>query len=68
MKLQRVALGVALNDVFNQIKRRSIMGEAKRRKELGITPKKLRFLYLLRKITRKWNEYQIMRFANIRFK
>jgi len=44
------------------------MGQAKRKKDLiGFSPKKKRFVDLLRKITNKYNEYEIQRFASIRF-
>jgi hypothetical protein len=44
------------------------MGQAKRKKDLiGFSPKKKRFIELLRKITKQFNEYEIQRFASIRF-
>jgi len=44
------------------------MGQAKRRKDLmGFSPKKKRFTELLRKISKQFNEYEIQRFASIRF-
>jgi hypothetical protein len=44
------------------------MGQAKRKKDLiGFSPKKKRFVDLLRKITNKYNEYEIQRLASIRF-
>jgi len=44
------------------------MGQAKRRRELiGFSPKKKRFVELLRKISKQFNEYEIQRFAQIRF-
>jgi len=49
-------------------KQGGIMGQAKRKKDLiGFSPKKKRFVDLLRKITNKYNEYEIQRFASIRF-
>jgi hypothetical protein len=44
------------------------MGQAKRNRESGLTRKELRFLYLLRKITKQYNESQIVKFAKHRFK
>jgi hypothetical protein len=42
------------------------MGQVKRNREAGKTTKKMRFLHLLRKITKKYNEYQILAFAKRR--
>jgi hypothetical protein len=43
------------------------MGQAKRNRESGATvKKKLRFLHLLRLITKKYNEHQILAFAKRR--
>jgi hypothetical protein len=44
------------------------MGQAKRKKiSLGFLQRKKRFIELLRKITKQFNEYEIQRFASIRF-
>jgi len=42
------------------------MGQAKRRKELGTTSKKIRFLNLLRKISKKYSEFQMRKLADNR--
>ncbi len=50
-------------------KGRNNNGTSKKKKKdlIGFSPKKKRFIELLRKITKQFNEYEIQRFASIRF-